>query len=125
MITILNKKDIKAEISIVDLQKFNPIEISAKNKTNIQSLKDEISDYIKNLTNQINNSTISNSRHYDLLNKTFEEIHKVKLSIANQISSDLLAIDIKQAIYYLGELTGEISNDEILGNIFSKFCIGK
>ena len=125
LITILNKKDIKAEISIVDLQKFNPIEISAKNKTNIQSLKDEISDYIKNLTNQINNSTISNSRHYDLLNKTFEEIHKVKLSIANQISSDLLAIDIKQAIYYLGELTGEISNDEILGNIFSKFCIGK
>jgi len=125
LITILNKKDIKAEISIIDLQKFNPIEISAKNKTNIQSLKDEISDYIKNLTNQINNSTISNSRHYDLLNKTFEEIHKVKLSIANQISSDLLAIDIKQAIYYLGELTGEISNDEILGNIFSKFCIGK
>jgi len=125
LITILNKKDIKAETSIVDLQKFNPIEISAKNKTNIQSLKDEISDYIKNLTNQINNSTISNSRHYDLLNKTFEEIHKVKLSIANQISSDLLAIDIKQAIYYLGELTGEISNDEILGNIFSKFCIGK
>ena len=125
LITILNKKDIKAETSIVDLQKFNPIEISAKNKTNIQSLKDEISDYIKNLTNQINNSTISNSRHYDLLNKTFEEIHKVKLSIANQISSDLLAIDIRQAIYYLGELTGEISNDEILGNIFSKFCIGK
>ena len=60
-----------------------------------------------------------------MLNKTFEEIHKVKISIADKVSSDLLAIDIKQAIYYLGELTGEISNDEILGNIFSKFCIGK
>ena len=53
------------------------------------------------------------------------EIHKVKNSITDKVSSDLLAIDIKQAIYYLGELTGEISNDEILGNIFSKFCIGK
>ena len=83
------------------------------------------SPYLLKTTDLHNNSTISNSRHYDLLNKTFEEIHKVKLSIANQISSDLLAIDIKQAIYYLGELTGEISNDEILGNIFSKFCIGK
>ena len=92
---------------------------------NIESLTKEISAYINNLTSQIDNSTISNSRHYDLLNKTFEEIHKVKISIADKVSSDLLAIDIKQAIYYLGELTGEISNDEILGNIFSKFCIGK
>ena len=88
-------------------------------------MKEEISSYISSLTSQIDNSTISNSRHYDLLNKTYEEIHKVKTSIANNVSSDLLAIDIKQAIYYLGELTGEISNDEILGNIFSKFCIGK
>ena len=46
-------------------------------------------------------------------------------AINNKVSADLLAIDIKQSIYYLGELTGEISNDEILGNIFSKFCIGK
>ena len=50
---------------------------------------------------------------------------KIKLSIKQNISSDLLSIDIKQASYFLGELTGEISNDELLGNIFSKFCIGK
>ena len=99
--------------------------ISAKNKSNIDNLKDEIISYVNNLTSQIDNSTISNSRHYDLLNKTYEEIHKVKISISKNISSDLLAIDIKQAIYFLGELTGEISNDEVLGNIFSKFCIGK
>ena len=125
LLTILNKNDVKSEISISDLNKFKPIKISAKNKLNIESLKEEISSYISSLTSQIDNSTISNSRHYDLLNKTYEEIHKVKTSIANNVSSDLLAIDIKQAIYYLGELTGEISNDEILGNIFSKFCIGK
>ena len=125
LITILNKNDVKSEISINDIDKFRPIKISAKNKLNIESLTEEISSYISSLTSQIDNSTISNSRHYYLLNKTYEEIHKVKTSIANNVSSDLLAIDIKQAIYYLGELTGEISNDEILGNIFSKFCIGK
>ena len=125
LITILNKNDIKSDISISDLNKFNPIRISARNKVNIESLVKEITSYVNNLTSQIDNSTISNSRHYDLLNKTYEEIHKVKISISKDISSDLLAIDIKQAIYFLGELTGEISNDEVLGNIFSKFCIGK
>ena len=125
LITILNKNDIKSDISVSDLNKFNPIRISARNKENIGSLIKEITSYVNNLTSQIDNSTISNSRHYDLLNKTYEEIHKVKISISKEISSDLLAIDIKQAIYFLGELTGEISNDEVLGNIFSKFCIGK
>ena len=125
LITVLNKNDIKSQINTDDLNQFNPIFISAKNKSNIDNLRQEISDYINNLTGQIDNSTVSNSRHYDLLNKTYEEIHKVKVSISNNVSSDLLSIDIKQAIYFLGELTGEISNDEILGNIFSKFCIGK
>ena len=125
LITLLNKIDIKSETLVSDLDEFKPILISAKNKSNIDNLKDEIISYVNNLTSQIDNSTISNSRHYDLLNKTYEEIHKVKISISKNISSDLLAIDIKQAIYFLGELTGEISNDEVLGNIFSKFCIGK
>jgi len=125
LITLLNKIDIKSEISVSDLDEFNPVLISAKNKLNIDNLRDEIISYVNNLRSQIDNSTISNSRHYDLLNKTYEEIHKVKISISKNISSDLLAIDIKQAIYFLGELTGEISNDEVLGNIFSKFCIGK
>ena len=125
LITVLNKNDVKSNISVSNLNKFNPIKISAKNKQNIESLTNEIKIYINNLTSQIDNSTITNSRHYDLLNKTYDEIHKVKISISKNISSDLLAIDIKQAIYFLGELTGEISNNEVLGNIFSKFCIGK
>ena len=122
---MLNKNDIKSDISIADLEEFKPILISAKNKSNIDTLKNKISSHINNLTGQIDNSTISNSRHYDLLKKTYEEIQKVKISISNNVSSDLVAIDIKQAIYFLGELTGEISHDEVLGNIFSKFCIGK
>ena len=118
LITVLNKNDVKSNISVSDLNKFNPIKISAKNKQNIESLTNEIRIYINNLTRQIDNSTITNSRHYDLLNKTHDEIHKVKISISKNISSDLLAIDIKQAIYFLGELTGEISNNEPWKYIF-------
>ena len=125
LILVLNKEDEKSSVEIKKLIGFKPISISAKNKINISSLIEEIVKHINSLTSQIDNSTISNSRHYDLLNKTLEEVHKVKLAINDQVSADLLAVDIKQSIYYLGELTGEISNDEILGNIFSKFCIGK
>ena len=82
LITLLNKIDIKSETLVSDLDEFNPILISAKNKLNIDNLKDEIISYVNNLTSQIDNSTISNSRHYDLLNKTYEEIHKVKISIS-------------------------------------------
>jgi tRNA modification GTPase len=125
LILVLNKEDEKSNVEIDNLSEFKPISISAKNKINISALKHEIINHINSLTSQLDNSTISNSRHYDLLNKTYEEIHKVKVAINDKVSADLLAIDIKQSIYYLGELTGEISNDEILGNIFSKFCIGK
>tara|TARA_Y100000994_G_scaffold220156_1_gene199101 strand:+ start:76 stop:1458 length:1383 start_codon:yes stop_codon:yes gene_type:complete len=125
LITIFNKIDLKSDITFSELDEFNPIKLSAKAKINIDLLKNKIIDYINKLTIQVDSSVISNSRHYDLLNKAYNEIQKVDKSIHNNISSDLLAIDIKQSIYYLGELTGEISNDEILGNIFSKFCIGK
>ena len=87
LITLLNKIDIKSETLVSNLDEFNPILISAKNKLNIDNLKDEIISYVNNLTSQIDNSTISNSRHYDLLNKTYEEIHKVKISISKNISS--------------------------------------
>ena len=68
---------------------------------------------------------MTNSRHYDALVKSLEEINKVQVGIDSQLSGDLLAIDLKQAIYHLGEITGQVSNDELLGNIFSNFCIGK
>lgn len=73
-----------------------------------------------------NNETIvTNTRHYDSLLKALEEIQKVQVGINSNLSGDLLAIDIRQALYHFGEITGEISNDELLGNIFANFCIGK
>ena len=68
---------------------------------------------------------VSNSRHYDALTKALEEIKKVQLGLQEGLSGDLLAIDIRQALYHFGEITGEITNDDLLGNIFANFCIGK
>ena len=122
IIKVLNKID--AEVD--DFSKtMKGLTISAKENNNINKLKDSIINHIQEMTGNYENSIISNSRHYDILFKTKLEIEKVRISIKNNVSSDLLAIDIKQALNLLGELTGEISNDEILGNIFSKFCIGK
>ena len=72
-----------------------------------------------------NDTIITNSRHYDSLLKAFEEIDKVKEGLDINLSGDLLAIDIRQALYHFGEITGEITNDDLLGNIFANFCIGK
>ena len=67
----------------------------------------------------------SNSRHFSVLNNALTEVQNVYNGMKDGISSDLLAVDVRQALYHFGELTGEITNDELLGNIFSKFCIGK
>ena len=66
-----------------------------------------------------------NKRHYASLTNVNTSINKVKKNLKNKSNIDLLALDIKYALNHLGEITGEISNEEILGNIFSKFCIGK
>ena len=125
VIVLINKCDITIKISDDNLASLSAIEISAKQGLNIDKLIERISAYMSKLSIDSHNVIVTNSRHLDLLSKTYNEIKKIKSSIKQNISSDLLSIDIKQASYFLGELTGEISNDELLGNIFSKFCIGK
>jgi tRNA modification GTPase len=68
---------------------------------------------------------ITNLRHYEALLHVSESLDRVITGLEENIQEDLLAIDIRQAIHYLGEITGEITTDEILGNIFRNFCIGK
>ncbi len=98
--------------------------ISAKNKTGIEDLKAELSDYIYNLETQ-ESTVITNQRHYEALQKSLESIKKVESAILGKISTELLAYELRYALEYLGEISGEFTNDEVLGNIFSKFCIGK
>ena len=125
IIVLLNKCDVSTKILDDNLVSLSATQISAKKGLNIDKLIERISIYMSKLSIDSHNVIVTNSRHLDLLSKTLDEIKKIKSSIKQNISSDLLSIDIKQASYFLGELTGEISNDELLGNIFSKFCIGK
>lgn len=70
-------------------------------------------------------AVVTNLRHFEALTKAQEALREVQVGLANGISGDFLAIDIRRALHYLGEITGEISTDDLLGNIFGKFCIGK
>lgn len=99
--------------------------ISAKNKTGIEELKSEILRKINLHSINTDDVLISNIRHLEALQKTEESLNRVLENIGNPITSDFLATDIKQALYYLGEITGQVTTDDLLETIFSKFCIGK
>ena len=111
----------RSEIS----QEFDFITISAVENQNIQDLKDELSSYVEQLQSEEGNVVITNQRHYEALGKSLEAVDKVKDAITTQISTELLAYELRNALEHLGEISGEVTNDEVLGNIFSKFCIGK
>ncbi len=126
-IIIANKTDLIYETP----KKFNTlvaletIFISAKRKKNINLISDSLMNYVASQKPNESNVIISNSRHYESLTKVRESIENVEQGIKKGISSDLLTTDIRKAIHYLGEITGEITTSEILDNIFSNFCIGK
>src|SRR5690554_1712621 len=104
---------------------FRSILISAKNKEGIDALKNQLMRLVNTGALRNNETIVTNTRHYDSLLKALEEIQKVQYGLDMGISADLMAIDIRQALFYFGEITGQVTNDELLGNIFANFCIGK
>jgi tRNA modification GTPase len=132
LIVVINKIDsLNKEQTKLLLEKLSiinyplSIKISAKNKTGIDELKNQLLSFVNTGALRNNETIVTNTRHYDSLLKALEEIQKVKFGLHSGIPSDLMAIDIRQALYYFGEITGEVTNDELLGNIFANFCIGK
>lgn len=99
--------------------------MSAKTGEGIDELKSKLLEFVNTGALKNNETIITNTRHYDSLLKALEEIDKVRAGLSEGISGDLLAIDIRQALYHFGEITGEITSDDLLGNIFANFCIGK
>ncbi|HXJ99625.1 MAG TPA: tRNA uridine-5-carboxymethylaminomethyl(34) synthesis GTPase MnmE [Gelidibacter sp.] len=127
LIVIANKIDkIDAE-QIAEMQVEIPeiLLLSAKNGLGIDELKSKLLNLINTGSLRNNETIVTNTRHYDALLKALEEIQKVKYGLESNLSGDLLAIDIRQALYHFGEITGQVTNDELLGNIFANFCIGK
>lgn len=114
-------KDAFSELSDSD----NLIAISAKGRQNLDLL---IAELLKSVDlNAINNNEVivTNARHHEALSKAFDSLARVKEGLENNISGDFLAQDIREVLHYIGSITGQISSDEILGNIFKNFCIGK
>jgi tRNA modification GTPase len=101
------------------------IALSAKSGESVEALKSALLNLINTGALRNNETIVTNSRHYDALLKALEAIQQVRQGMEAGVSGDLLAVDIRQVLQHIGEITGEITTDDLLGNIFANFCIGK
>ena len=126
IILVRNKIDLKNQNQTLlnDLNDFELLEISATDSDSVSKLKNRLVNEV-DILNPYNDIIISNSRHYEALIKALKAIEEVNIGLKENISGDLLSVDIRRSIEYLAEITGEITNDDVLGNIFANFCIGK
>jgi tRNA modification GTPase len=127
LLIIANKIDQLDDIQLAKLSTEIPGVhlLSAKTGFGVEQLTNALLNLINTGALRNNETIVTNSRHYDALLKALEEITKVKFGLDSGLSGDLMAIDIRQALFHFGEITGEITNDDLLGNIFANFCIGK
>ncbi|MBS7788279.1 tRNA uridine-5-carboxymethylaminomethyl(34) synthesis GTPase MnmE [Flavobacterium sp. CYK-55] len=127
LLPIFNKRDLMSPevIQAIKHQIENALIISAKSGQGIEEVNQQLLSLVNTGALRNNQTIVTNARHYDALIKALEEIQKVKHGLQTQLSSDLMAIDIREALYHFGLITGQVSNDELLGNIFANFCIGK
>jgi tRNA modification GTPase len=126
-VKVANKID-KAPLEFVnELKAKHPdtIFISAGQKENLEVLKSRVLELVNLDKFRTGNTIVTNIRHYDSLVKTRQSLLDVLEGLDRQITNDFLAMDIRRSLHYLGEITGEITTDDLLANIFSKFCIGK
>lgn len=120
-----NKAD-KAENNPAHHQHNKPVYfISAKNKTGMMALEEAIYRSFISHDAPAESNIITNARHREALQKVQEGLGKIEEGLNSNLSGDLLALEIRSCLYHLGEITGEISNEDKLDFIFSKFCIGK
>jgi tRNA modification GTPase len=122
-----NKIDKANPQLISDLKENHPdsLFISAGQKENLDDLRNRILELVNLDKFRTGNTIVTNIRHYDSLVKTRQSLLDVLNGLDIEITNDFLAMDIRRSLHYLGEITGEITTDDLLANIFSKFCIGK
>jgi tRNA modification GTPase len=125
---VINKTDILKSTSALEkeLGDFeNILFISAKEGKGVEDLKNHLYEFVSHSEFSDQQIVVTNARHFAALSKAHASLLLVKESLQTRLTSDLLAVDIRKTLFHLGEITGEISTDDLLGNIFSKFCIGK
>ncbi len=125
LILVANKTDKTTESVATKFADFNAVSISAKEKTGIDELKEKLTEFVNLSALEEDQTIVTNTRHIEALNGAKNSLKEVLTGFEKQMPSDLVAIDIRRALFHLGEITGEITTDDLLGNIFSKFCIGK
>jgi len=125
-LVVLNKMDLADKTLVSKIfSELEPLQMSAKTGAGVELLKSKLLDMVHMGKLQNNDTIITNARHYDALGEALANIRKVQEGLQTGLSGDLLAIDIREALYHFGRITGEISTDDLLGNIFANFCIGK
>ncbi|TZF84609.1 tRNA uridine-5-carboxymethylaminomethyl(34) synthesis GTPase MnmE [Pedobacter sp. BS3] len=122
---LINKAELLTPQQRDELAKLNAQFISAKQKEGIDELKSSLLDAVNLHHINTSETLVTNLRHVEALRQTENSLQRVLQNIDNPVTSDFLAMDIKQALHYLGEITGTVTTDDLLDNIFSKFCIGK
>ena len=126
ILMVVNKTDkIDRKDYLINTEEYQVIEISAKQKTGLKTLKNELTALADKGALRQNEVIVSNARHYQALHEALQSILQVEHGLNSDISTDLLSIDIRAALHSLGEITGEITTDNVLDNIFRNFCIGK
>ncbi|MGP8213928.1 MAG: tRNA uridine-5-carboxymethylaminomethyl(34) synthesis GTPase MnmE [Bacteroidia bacterium] len=127
VIPVANKTDIGKANTYQNKFKDIPglLFISAKNNMGIEELKNHLYTASLQGANLQESVVLTNARHYEALQLTLQNLNNAKKGIENKLSGELVASDIRSALNHLGEITGEVTTDDLLGNIFSRFCIGK
>lgn len=125
VIAVMNKEDLLPSSARQQLAELDLVYIAARDKQGIEELEDAILERTNLHNLNTDHVMVTNIRHVEALQHTREALLRVRYGIDNPVSSDFLAMDIKQALHNLGEITGTVTTDDLLDNIFSKFCIGK
>ncbi|MBK8884370.1 MAG: tRNA uridine-5-carboxymethylaminomethyl(34) synthesis GTPase MnmE [Bacteroidales bacterium] len=132
LLIVINKVDLSDPERVSELEKEILTSgtdvllfISAKANYGLDQVRSALGEVVEKEKLNSDEVIITNIRHYDALLKVTESLARIEEGLGNNIPEDLIAIDLRHAIHYLGEITGEITTDELLGNIFRNFCIGK
>ncbi|WP_029277825.1 tRNA uridine-5-carboxymethylaminomethyl(34) synthesis GTPase MnmE [Pedobacter borealis] len=122
---LVNKADLIADAQRKAFEALDVVFISAKEKQGIDELKTNLLEQVNLHHINTSETLVTNIRHVEALKQTEHALQRVLANVDNPVTSDFLAMDIKQALHYLGEITGTVTTDDLLENIFTKFCIGK
>ena len=124
-IAVGNKLDQAGADRLKHFESFNLLYLSALNKENLENLRQQLLKIVHLDTFKTGDTIVTNLRHYESLLKTKQALDDVLNGISQKATNDFLALDIRSALHHLGEITGDITTDDLLENIFSRFCIGK